>query len=183
MSRAATPWPEAVHTQTITLGGTTLATQPPPTWVRDQLLQQVDTLLVELHNAFEQARTDSLTGLSNRRAFLERLETECASAQRHGRPLTLVILDIDDLRAVNSVFGHFEGDRVVRATAAAVATKLRGCVAAAAGEVVSGTLLQTVSVGWATLLEGESPASLFRRADAHLYEGRNARQPSETAPA
>lgn len=60
-----------------------------------------------------QSRTDFLTGLSNRRHFMETLETELARSKRYGLPLSLAILDIDHFKHINDTFGHGAGDRVL----------------------------------------------------------------------
>jgi diguanylate cyclase (GGDEF)-like protein len=60
------------------------------------------------------ASIDDLTGLSNRRVFLERLIEELGRARRYGRQLSLAILDIDYFKQVNDTFGHLEGDRVLK---------------------------------------------------------------------
>jgi diguanylate cyclase (GGDEF)-like protein/PAS domain S-box-containing protein len=70
------------------------------------------------------ARHDVMTGLLNRRAFEERLAEEVARAQRSGNPLSLVVLDIDDFKAINDVHGHPGGDRVL----AEVGRRLSGVV-------------------------------------------------------
>jgi len=71
---------------------------------------------VELHDLLRrQATEDELTGLANHRRFQEILAGEEARARRTGRPLSLVMLDIDDFKAVNDTFGHQEGDAVLRA--------------------------------------------------------------------
>jgi diguanylate cyclase (GGDEF)-like protein len=57
-----------------------------------------------------QARTDALTGLRNYRAFHETLRTELHRSQRYGRPLGLVMLDIDSFKELNDRFGHQAGD-------------------------------------------------------------------------
>lgn len=61
------------------------------------------------------ARTDGLTGLYGRRAFEDRLEHDLALARRHGSPLTVAYVDLDNFKAVNDTRGHAEGDRVLRA--------------------------------------------------------------------
>ena len=59
------------------------------------------------------AETDPLTGLANRRAFTKGLAGEVERARRHGHLLTLVILDLDDFKAINDTHGHQVGDRVL----------------------------------------------------------------------
>jgi len=60
------------------------------------------------------ALTDSLTGISNHRYFWERLESEFSRAQRYGRPLSLIMCDIDDFKKYNDEHGHQVGDKVLR---------------------------------------------------------------------
>ena len=57
-----------------------------------------------------QATSDPLTGLLNHRAFQERVESEVARAQRYGRPLALVLLDLDYFKCINDAYGHQAGD-------------------------------------------------------------------------
>lgn len=63
------------------------------------------------------ATIDPLTGVSNRRGFLDRCEAERIRAERHGRPLCLLMLDADNFKAVNDTYGHDGGDAVLRAMA------------------------------------------------------------------
>ncbi len=63
------------------------------------------------------ARTDALTGLLNRRAIEERGALETARARRHGSPLAVAYLDLDDFKTVNDRHGHAEGDAVLRTVA------------------------------------------------------------------
>src|SRR5204863_6055428 len=60
-----------------------------------------------------QALTDPLTGLANRRAFDQRLVEETERALRHGRELSLMLVDVDHFKAINDRFGHATGDRVL----------------------------------------------------------------------
>jgi diguanylate cyclase (GGDEF)-like protein len=60
-----------------------------------------------------ESRTDELTGLANRRYFMETLGTELSRSQRYQTPLSLAILDIDHFKHVNDTFGHEAGDRVL----------------------------------------------------------------------
>ena len=61
-----------------------------------------------------QARTDTLTGLLNLRAFMEKLEYTLALAGRSRNPLTLAYIDVDKFKSINDQYGHSEGDRVLR---------------------------------------------------------------------
>jgi diguanylate cyclase (GGDEF)-like protein len=71
------------------------------------------------------ARHDALTGLVNRATFLERLELELVRHRRLARPLSLVVLDCDDFKAVNDARGHLEGDRLLRVVGATLRSALR----------------------------------------------------------
>lgn len=68
---------------------------------------------VEYEDLFDQARADSLTGLSNRRVFDERVEMMMESARRHGRSLSLISMDLDFFKEVNDNLGHQRGDSVL----------------------------------------------------------------------
>ncbi|HEX8054263.1 MAG TPA: diguanylate cyclase [Thermoleophilaceae bacterium] len=70
----------------------------------------VDKLIGRLSDA---ARTDSLTSLLNRRGFEELFETELERARRGGRPLSVIVGDLDAFKAVNDRFGHAAGDRAL----------------------------------------------------------------------
>lgn len=59
------------------------------------------------------ARTDPVTGLSNHRAFHERVREEVSGAQENGKGIGLVMLDIDDFKRVNDSVGHLAGDQVL----------------------------------------------------------------------
>ncbi len=71
------------------------------------------------------ASTDPLTGLLNHRAFHARLDEEIARAERGGRPLALLLVDLDDFRTINNTHGHQAGDRALAAIAAALRGSLR----------------------------------------------------------
>jgi diguanylate cyclase (GGDEF)-like protein/PAS domain S-box-containing protein len=152
----------------------------------------------------EQALTDHLTGLANRRAFSERLEGELARAERHGHPLSLVVLDLDHFKRVNDRRGHEVGDRVLVEVARRLRSESRrgelvarvggeefawilpgsdmaGGVSAAerararvAAAPIPGVGTITVSAGVAALCDGESGQDLLRDADRALYEAKAA---------
>lgn len=60
------------------------------------------------------ATTDSLTGVLNRRAFMERMEEEIQRAKREGNPISLILMDIDHFKRINDTYGHQTGDLVLQ---------------------------------------------------------------------
>lgn len=78
------------------------------------LRRQAESLLTTVA---EQARTDSLTGLLNRRAFEEALAAEVARAHRTGQPLALIMGDLDHFKVINDRWGHPAGDEVLKQVA------------------------------------------------------------------
>jgi len=79
---------------------------------------------------------DALTHAANRRYLVDFLDREMARAVRHGRPLSLVMFDLDKFKLVNDRFGHLAGDMVLRETAALVRPYIRRdeCFARYGGE-------------------------------------------------
>jgi diguanylate cyclase (GGDEF)-like protein len=80
--------------------------------------RQADELLRRLS-------TDALTGLLNRRAFLERLEQENDRSRRYPRALSVLLLDVDGLKGINDRGGHAAGDAALRAIGDAIRRGLR----------------------------------------------------------
>jgi diguanylate cyclase (GGDEF)-like protein len=72
-----------------------------------------------------QARTDSLTGLANRRHFMELAKLELARALRHKKQLSVLMLDLDDFKLVNDCHGQHIGDSLLRAVADTIRKTLR----------------------------------------------------------
>lgn len=79
----------------------------------EELKAQVRAGLRTVENR-RQAMYDGLTGLFNRRAFDDMLQRELASAERYGRPLSVVMIDLDHFKAVNDTYGHDAGDAVLK---------------------------------------------------------------------
>lgn len=71
------------------------------------------------------ATTDPLTGAHNRRFFLERTQHEAARCRRYDHDLCLLMLDVDDFKAVNDTHGHAAGDHVLRMIAKVCKAQLR----------------------------------------------------------
>jgi diguanylate cyclase (GGDEF)-like protein len=82
---------------------------------------------VALENArhYQLATIDQLTGLYQRDYFFQRLEDEHRRASRYGTSFSLLMLDLDSFKRINDRFGHFAGDRFLRATGAAIRGILR----------------------------------------------------------
>lgn len=74
----------------------------------------------------EQAVTDSLTGLYNRRYFWDALTREMMTAQRKGTPFSVILLDIDHFKKINDTRGHDAGDRVLKEIADLIRGSVRG---------------------------------------------------------
>ncbi len=109
---------------------------------------------------------DGLTGVHNKRYLVETLEREIPRARRHGRPLSLVMLDIDHFKRINDTYGHLAGDYVLKELATLVKSRLRpdDVIARYGGEEFGVVLPETPVTG------GESIAEdLRRRIEAHTF--------------
>lgn len=71
----------------------------------------------EISTYMSEARTDALTSLPNRRALDENLSQRVCEWRRHGRPLSLLMADIDHFKKFNDTYGHHVGDAVLRQVA------------------------------------------------------------------
>ena len=71
------------------------------------------------------ASDDPLTGLTNRRVLVERLEAETAEARRHGDAFCVILCDVDGLKGVNDSAGHLVGDSVLRSIAGTLRSTAR----------------------------------------------------------
>ncbi|BCJ40091.1 hypothetical protein GCM10010168_29490 [Actinoplanes ianthinogenes] len=143
------------------------------------------------------AYTDTLTGLSNRRAWQAGFAELLYAARAQGQPLTVAIADLDHFKRYNDTYGHPAGDDLLIAAAAAFRAQLRdgdliarwggeefvialpGCGDAAAAEILdrlrSATpAAQTCSVGYAVWNGAESCERLLERADHALYAAKSA---------
>jgi diguanylate cyclase (GGDEF)-like protein/PAS domain S-box-containing protein len=102
------------------------------------------------------ARIDGLTGLTNRRAFDEALETELQRSARAGTPLSVMFLDVDHFKAYNDAHGHPAGDGCLRAVAQVLGAAMKRPADLAArygGEEFVAILPETEASGAAALAE------------------------------
>lgn len=90
---------------------------------RNALLnKQLELQLVEIKRL---SVTDQLTGLYNRRKFLDAFENEIGRLKRYKHPFTLIMFDIDHFKSVNDNYGHDVGDFVLKKLASVVGGRLR----------------------------------------------------------
>jgi diguanylate cyclase (GGDEF)-like protein len=179
--------------------------------IHQQLTRQVEALgkvEVRTEEVYKLAALDPLTGLYNRRSGEQRLAQEMSRSTRNGHPLTVLALDLDDLKHVNDTFGHPAGDDLIRSFAERLNSAVRGsdlafrlggdeflvllpeCKPEGVRVVLSrlsglkvecrGQLVEiSFSAGWTNFTPGESAEDLMRRADDALYaDKRGRREPS-----
>ena len=85
----------------------------------------LDSLRSRVEIVQELARSDPLTGIFNRRAFLEHLQYRLDLAARDAKSITLAYIDLDDFKRLNDDGGHAEGDRVLRRVASTLRESIR----------------------------------------------------------
>ncbi len=113
------------------------------------LFAQQATVAIQNARLFAEVRalavTDPLTGLANRRHFFTLAQQEMERAQRYGRPLAVLLLDIDDFKQINDTYGHAVGDRVLETVGAYCRSSLRAAdmVARYGGEEIVALLPET----------------------------------------
>jgi len=128
--------------------------------------------LTRLHRRVaEQAVTDPLTGLRNRRHMAESLDREVSRALRFGHPISLIILDVDDFKKINDREGHLQGDLVLEEVAGVVRDAIRTIDVAAryGGDELAVILVETDREG--ALILGERLADQMRAAQVPLRDG------------
>ena len=163
----------------------------------------VDKIEERTEEVYKLALLDPLTGLYNRRCGEQRLATEISRSQRNGLPLTVIMLDLNELKEVNDKYGHAAGDELIKFFALRINKAIRGSdlavrmggdefllllpeckpdevrhvLARLSGmtiDLAGQTLALAFSVGWANHLPGESPEELLKRADEALYINKRA---------
>jgi diguanylate cyclase len=117
--------------------------------------RQIEGLRIDLASAQREASTDSLTGIANRKYFDHELRAAADEAIASGRPLSLLLADIDHFKQFNDTFGHQVGDQVLRLVAQVLTRSVKGRDLAAryGGEEFAVILPQTDLEGARNLAE------------------------------
>jgi diguanylate cyclase (GGDEF)-like protein len=182
--------------------------------IQRQVGDQVEAICqmeMRTEEIYKIAVLDPLTGLHNRRSGEQRLAVEISRSQRHGRPLTIVMLDLDGLKSLNDQFGHATGDLLIKFFAEHLMKAIRGSdLAVRLGgdefllilpecrpEEVRHILVRLTgikfqfdeqlrsvifSAGWTNYKSGDVVDELLKRADGALYANKRAnRKQSEAA--
>ena len=125
-----------VHLSPIESGGRTLLFS---------IVHDVTERRKAVHELAILAQIDMLTGLSNRRHFLEMAEVELSRTLRYGGDLSVLMMDIDHFKKINDTYGHHAGDLVLQAVGAICRRVLRDCdlVGRMGGEEFAAILPQT----------------------------------------
>lgn len=92
---------------------------------REEIRRFAAELAVTNRRLQEAALTDVLTGFPNRRYAIERFQQEWLAANRSKRPLSCMVIDVDNFKAINDTHGHDVGDAVLKQTAQAIKSGLR----------------------------------------------------------
>ncbi|MED4403384.1 sensor domain-containing diguanylate cyclase [Metabacillus fastidiosus] len=159
--------------------------------------------LIVLNEELERlATTDGLTGLKNRRYFLEELNKNITLFSSSQSPFSLLIIDVDHFKKINDTFGHLTGDEILRGLAKIMTSISReiDIVARYGGEefiillphmdkaavkqqaeklrsaiekTKCADCFATVSIGAATFTDEDTDISILAKADTALYESKN----------
>jgi diguanylate cyclase (GGDEF)-like protein len=194
------------------LGTLAAFTRSPAQRISEVEIEEVERLAFRAGPALDNARRyaearaladlDALTGLHNRRTFHETLAREVSRAHRSRRQLALVVIDLDDFKAINDRVGHLAGDNVLAEAAQRLRLVVRttdiACrvggdefavilpeAGASDGELLAQRIARAVSAspvaeagtlllsaGVAELREGDTANGLFERADQALYRAK-----------
>jgi diguanylate cyclase (GGDEF)-like protein len=174
--------------------------------IQANLSKQVDALgrmEERTDEVYKMAVLDPLTGLYNRRSGEQRLAEEISRSHRYARPLTVLLLDLNGLKAINDTFGHPAGDQLIKHFAELLQKAIRGsdvavrmggdeflavlpeCKPAEVHLVLARLKGKTTdfdghmidlhfSAGWTDYIAGEAPEEMLKRADAALYTNKRA---------
>ncbi|WP_404407420.1 sensor domain-containing diguanylate cyclase [Pseudidiomarina marina] len=136
-------------------------------FVRDATSMQMteDKIRRELEHERKLAQTDHLTGLANRRAFVEALDNEIHDLKQHGLEFAVCFIDLDDFKKINDTHGHQMGDEVLQQIGHVIATTCRANDLVAR---IGGDEFATIHVG-ATLQDAMTALERIRERLVHEF--------------
>jgi len=154
-------------------------------WIIGSLIGSLDVAIIALAVLFSQqlrrrqeveealrvlARTDGLTGLNNRRTFEERAEEAWLLMQRSGRPLSMLLIDVDNFKGFNDLYGHSAGDDALVAVARCIDGNVRrpSDVAARYGGEEFAVLLPDTDAGGAAQIAEQIRAAVQALVLGHV---------------
>ncbi|RMB04474.1 PleD family two-component system response regulator [Eilatimonas milleporae] len=123
--------------------------------VKTQLRRKryADKLWENFHMSMQLATTDAVTGLYNRHYLTSHMETQIQSADRKGKTLSVLMMDIDHFKRVNDTQGHAVGDRVLKEFAMRIGKNIRGVdLAARYGGEEFVVMMPETPVDWALMI-------------------------------
>ncbi len=123
--------------------------------VKTQLKRKrfADKLWENFHLSMQLATTDAVTGLYNRHYLTSHMDTRMQAAQKHGKDLSVLMMDIDHFKAVNDTYGHAVGDLVLKEFATRIERNIRGVdLAARYGGEEFVVMMPETPTDWATMI-------------------------------
>ena len=123
--------------------------------VKTQLKRKryADKLWENFHMSMQLATTDAVTGLYNRHYLTSHMETQLVASQRKGKPLSVMMMDIDHFKRVNDTYGHAVGDKVLKEFSNRIAKNIRGVdLAARYGGEEFVVMMPETPLDWAQMI-------------------------------
>jgi diguanylate cyclase (GGDEF)-like protein len=130
----------------------------------------ISILKISIDKHKELSRTDHLTGIANRRAFIDLANLELNKARRYQVPISILYMDIDNFKFINDHFGHHIGDRLLCSVAKTIKDHIRAIdVTARFGGDEFGILLAETGSGEAALVAGKLKEKLEELAQQYRW--------------